>query len=255
MHPALAGRWARHSFIYMTGMTFSSFPPGGTAVVVGATGGIGAAFAEALESSSSFGRVIALSRSSEPGIDLADPASIERAATHLGEPDADIRLIVDATGFLHDETFAPEKSWSEIDLAHMEKAFTVNAFGPALLMKHMLPLLPGEGKSVFVSLSAKVGSIGDNGIGGWYSYRASKAALNQFIKTASVELKRRKKEAVIAALHPGTVDTKLSEPFAKSGLKVREPETAAADLLMVIDALRPEQSGGFFDYRGDELLW
>ena len=224
-------------------------------MVVGASGGIGRAFSAALEASPAFDRVIALSRSGEAKLDLTDPASIERAAAGLAESGADIRLVIDATGFLHDEAFAPEKSWSEIDLAHMEKAFAINAFGPALLIRHMLRLLPKEGKSVFASLSAKVGSIGDNGIGGWYSYRASKAALNQFVKTASVELKRRNKAAVIAALHPGTVDTKLSQPFAKSGLNVREPETAAADLLMVIDALRPEQSGGFFDYRGEELPW
>lgn len=236
-------------------MTLSSFPQGGAAVVIGASGGIGKAFVEALETSQAFNRVIGLSRAGEPPLDLTNPASIERATKHLSEADEDIRLVIDATGFLHDGTFAPEKSWSEIDLAHMEKSFAINAFGPALLIRHMLPLLPKDGKSVFASLSAKVGSIGDNGIGGWYSYRASKAALNQFVKTASVELKRRNKEAVIAALHPGTVDTKLSQPFAKSGLKVREPETAAADLLMVIDALRPEQSGGFFDYRGDELPW
>jgi NAD(P)-dependent dehydrogenase (short-subunit alcohol dehydrogenase family) len=122
-------------------------------------------------------------------------------------------------------------------------------------MKHFLPLLPRQGKSVFASLSAKVGSIGDNQLGGWYSYRASKAALNQLVHTAAIELARRRPEAVCVALHPGTVDTGLSSDFAKSGLSVQQPADAAARLLSVLDRLTAADTGGFFDYRGDPLPW
>jgi NAD(P)-dependent dehydrogenase (short-subunit alcohol dehydrogenase family) len=137
----------------------------------------------------------------------------------------------------------------------MAKAFAINAIGPALIMKHFLPLFPPSGKAVFATLSAKVGSIGDNRLGGWHSYRASKAALNQLVRTTAVELKRRRPEAICAALHPGTVNTGLSAPFAKSGLAVREPEQAANLLLRVIDQLTADDSGGFFNYAGERLPW
>jgi NAD(P)-dependent dehydrogenase (short-subunit alcohol dehydrogenase family) len=137
----------------------------------------------------------------------------------------------------------------------MARAFAVNASGPALLMKHFLPLLPRQGKAVFATLSARVGSIGDNRLGGWYSYRASKAALNQFVRAASIELHRRSKDAICVALHPGTVDTRLSAPFGKEGLNVRSPDEAAAELLAVIDGLDAEANGGFFDYRGEPVPW
>jgi NAD(P)-dependent dehydrogenase (short-subunit alcohol dehydrogenase family) len=149
----------------------------------------------------------------------------------------------------------PERSWREVDAAAMARAFAVNAIGPALLMKHFLPLLPRRGRSVFATLSARVGSIGDNRLGGWYSYRASKAALNQLVRTASIELRRRAPEAVCVALHPGTVATGLSAPFARAGLEVRSPEVAAADLLRVIGGLTAADSGGFFDHRGVAVPW
>ena len=137
----------------------------------------------------------------------------------------------------------------------MAEAFAINAIGPALLMKHFLPLLPRGGKSVFATLSARVGSIKDNRLGGWYSYRASKAALNQFVRTAAVELGRSHREALCVALHPGTVDTPLTSPFRKAGLEVQSPDTAAGRLLAVIDRLGPADSGGFFDHRGDDVPW
>ena len=142
-----------------------------------------------------------------------------------------------------------------LDPAHMAHAFAINAIGPALLMKHFLPLLPKQGKSVFATLSAKVGSISDNRLGGWYSYRASKAALNQFMRTASIELKRRCPEAICISLHPGTVDTELSSPFSKSGLDVQSADQAAERLVSVIHALTIADSGGFIDYKGDDLPW
>lgn len=228
---------------------------GGTAVVIGGTGGIGAAMMAALEQSGSFSGVIGLSRRSHPALDLLDEESIISAAEALKARDTELRLVFDATGFLHGDGLAPEKSLAAVTPEHMARAFAVNAIGPALLMKHLLPLLPRSGRSVFATLSAKVGSIGDNTLGGWYSYRASKAALNQLVRTAAIELARRKPEAICVALHPGTVDTGLSSDFAKNGLTVRRPQEAAALLKGVLDSLTPAQSGGFFDYNGNPLPW
>ena len=166
-----------------------------------------------------------------------------------------IRLAIDATGFLHDEAQMPEKSLRELDACRLARSFALNAIGPALLMKHLLPALPREGRAVFATLSARVGSIGDNRLGGWYGYRASKAALNQFVRTAAVELARRSPAAICVALHPGTVATGLSAPFAAAGLDVQAPEVAAARLLAVIDRLTPAESGGFFDHRGEAVPW
>jgi NAD(P)-dependent dehydrogenase (short-subunit alcohol dehydrogenase family) len=119
----------------------------------------------------------------------------------------------------------------------------------------MLPLLPREGKSVFATLSARLGSIGENRLGGWYSYRASKAALNQLVRTAAIELGRRHPASICVALHPGTVDTRLTSPFNKSDLEVQSPDVAAGRLLAVIDRLSPADSGGFLDYRGERIPW
>lgn len=224
-------------------------------MVVGASGGLGGAFLERLEADGRYDRILGLGRRSDPPLDLLDEATIEAAAKALGEGGDELRLVVDATGFLHDQTFTPEKSWRRIDPAHMARAFALNATGPALLIKHLLPLLPRRGRAVFATLSAKVGSIGDNRHGGWYAYRASKAALNQIVRTAAIELKRQRPEAMCVALHPGTVETRLSAPFARTGLEVQPPATAAGRLLDVIDGLGPEDSGGFFDYRGERLPW
>ena len=145
------------------------------------------------------------SRASEPDIDLTDEQTILRAAAAVKDSGLDLRLVFDATGFLHGCGFKPEKTLSAITPSHMAHAFAINALGPALLMKHFLPLLAKDGKSVFATLSAKVGSIGDNALGGWYSYRAPKAALNQFVHSAAIELARKRPEALCVALHPGTV--------------------------------------------------
>jgi len=147
----------------------------------------------------------------------------------------------------------PERALRQIDPAHMARAFALNAIGPALLMKHFLPRLPRAGRAVFATLSARVGSIGDNRLGGWYSYRASKAALNQLVRTAAIELARTHPEAVCVALHPGTADTALSRPFARRGLDVVSPGAAALRLLAVLGALAPSDSGSFLDYRGQRL--
>lgn len=187
-------------------------------------------------------------------MDLTDETSIERVARTLGNLE-DLRLVIDATGLLSNERMHPEKALRLLDPAAMARSYAVNAIGPALLMKHFLPLLPRDGRSVFATLSARVGSIADNRLGGWYSYRASKAALNQIVRTAAIELARTHRDAICVAIHPGTVDTKLSRPFAKRGLDVVSPKQAAKDLLAGLETLRPTDSGGFFDRYGRAIPW
>ena len=233
----------------------NAFPTGGLAVVVGSSGGIGRALLGRLATQPRFCAALGLGRGSSPPLDLTDDESIAQAARYVQGLGADVRLVIDATGFLHMDGFSPEKSWRDLDAVHMARAFAVNAIGPALLMKHFLPLLPRQGRSVFATLSARVGSIGDNQLGGWYSYRASKAALNQFVRTAAIELGRRQPAALCVALHPGTVATRLSAPFAKAGLDVQTAEEAADRLLDVIERLAPASTGGFFDYRGAPVPW
>ena len=231
------------------------FPPGGLAVVVGASGGIGQALLGRLAEHCRFARVLGLGRGSLPPLDLTLEESIAGAARHIRALELDVRLVIDATGFLHADGIAPEKSWRDLEAEHMAQAFAVNAIGPALLMKHFLPLLPRTGKSVLATLSARVGSIGDNRLGGWYSYRASKAALNQIVRTAALELTRSKPHAICVALHPGTVATRLSAPFAKAGLDTQTPLEAADRLLEVIGRLNSAISGGFFDQNGVTVPW
>jgi NAD(P)-dependent dehydrogenase (short-subunit alcohol dehydrogenase family) len=198
--------------------------------------------------------VVEFSRGASPSIDLLDEASLERAAAFAADM-GELRLVIDATGFLHDDRQGPEKSWRQIDAVKLARSFALNAIGPALIMKHVLPRLPRSGKAVFATRSARVGSIGDNRLGGWYSYRASKAALNQLVRTAAVELARRSPDALCIALHPGTVATALSAPFAATGLEVHLPSTAARHLLAVVDQLPAGANGGFFDWRGQPVPW
>lgn len=212
-------------------------------VVIGASGGIGAALAASRTA-------LRLSRRSVPRLDLLDEASIAAAAEAAG---TGLRLVIDATGVLDRHGFAPEKSWRQLDAAHLAASFAINATGPALLMKHFLPRLARDGRAVFATLSARVGSIEDNRLGGWYAYRASKAALNQLVRTAAIELARSHPQAICVALHPGTVATDLSARFAKAGLEVQSPAQAAAALLAVIDGLTPAQSGRLIDHRGESI--
>ena len=232
----------------------SSLPKAGVAVVFGASGGIGNALIAALKSTDRFQHVAGFGRKTSPPINLLDEASLERATTIAAEL-GDLRLVIDATGFLHDDRQSPEKTWRQLDAGNLARSFALNATGPALIMKHVLPQLPRSGKAVFATLSARVGSIGDNRLGGWYAYRASKAALNQLVRTAALELARRSPEGICVALHPGTVATTLSAPFTPTGYNARTPAEAARHMLTVVNKLSAEANGGFFDWRGEPVPW
>lgn len=232
----------------------TSFPTDGLAVVVGASGGIGAALTEALRNANSFAQIVPLSRSVD-GLDITDEASIAQAARMILGLGVPVRLVVVATGVLHNEQMRPEKTWKQLDAGALATSFAVNASGPALVAKHFLPLLPRSGKAVFAALSARVGSIGDNNLGGWYGYRAAKAALNQLIHTAAIELRRTHPEAVCLTLHPGTVATALSAPFSSPTHPADEPTMAAGRLLAVLEQVRPIDSGLMLDYTGSPVSW
>jgi len=227
------------------------------AVVIGSGGGLGAELLSQLESDASYSQAIGLSRSTEVSVDYLDESSIAKAAESIATLCAtsgrELRLLVVATGFLHGDTGQPERSFTQLDAAYLSHVFQVNTLGPALVMKHFLPLLPKTGRCTAGFISARVGSIGDNALGGWYGYRASKAALNQLVKTAAIELARRNKHSICVSLHPGTVATALSEPFAKTGLNVRPASEAAADLLGVLAGLNPADTGCLIDYQGQKL--
>lgn len=230
------------------------------AAVFGASGGIGGALAGTLAD-----RGVEVWAGSRSGFcrderirgfafDLADEASIAAMAAELAATPPD--LVIVASGVLTlDDGKGPERSFKQIDADAMEAAFRLNTIGPALIAKHFLPLLPRRDRAVFAALSARVGSISDNRLGGWHSYRASKAALNMLLKNFAIELGRTHEQAVVAGLHPGTVDTGLSEPF-QSNLpdgQLTAPNAAAANLLKVLDGLTPRDSGSVFDWKGDEV--
>ncbi len=227
------------------------------AAVIGASGGIGAALVAALADEGAYDVVHAFSRSAlaNARLDYEDEDSIHAAAAHVGEGPP-LELVVVATGLLHDEARGPEKALAELDPAWLLRNFAVNTVGPAIVAKHFLPLLPVDRRAVFAVLSARVGSIGDNKLGGWYGYRASKAALNMFVRTASIELARTRPRAIVVGLHPGTVDTGLSKPFQRNVApgKLFTPATSAAHLLDVIDALKRPDSGNCLDWDGETVV-
>jgi len=237
-----------------------SFPTPCDAVVIGASGGIGSALVTALAHSGAVRSVTALSRGECPvghpkvrsrRIDIEDEASITTAAAACRG--LAVRIVIVATGILHDgASLQPEKSTKDLDAGRLARSFAVNTIGPALVIKHFAPLLPRRGKGVLAALSARVGSISDNRLGGWYGYRASKAALNQVLRTASIELARGWPEAVVIGLHPGTVATGLSEPF-RSGVapeKLFAPTYAASRLLAVLDSVQIADSGKVLAWDG-----
>ena len=228
------------------------------AVIFGASGGIGAALVEAVVASGRYERVWAGSRSGQTAtadatpftFDLTDEASIAAAARQIS---AGVTLAFVATGVLSDgPDFQPEKTYKAQNPAAYARAFATNATGPALIGKHFLPLLPRRERAVFAALSARVGSIGDNRLGGWHAYRASKAALNMILRNFAIELGRSHPQAVVAALHPGTVTTDLSAPFTGSGegRHLFTPQESVTNLLAVIDRLTSAESGQAFAWDG-----
>ncbi len=232
-------------------MNMESLPEGYQALIVGGSGGIGNAFVDALREDPRCGHVEALHRRSAVPIDFDDEASIAAAAAAFA--DRRFGLIVNAAGLLHAQGFMPEKKLADLNEAQLLETFRVNVFGPALLIRHFAPLLTRE-RAVMAMLSAKVGSIGDNRLGGWYSYRASKSALNMMVKTAAIELGRSAPNAVLIALHPGTVNTGLSAPFKGAEIG-RPPAQAATQMLKILDELLPQDSGSFVSYDGTRLPW
>ena len=244
-------------------MTFESFGENLRVVVVGSSGGIGQALVEQLAASPQVARIHALSRGgrSDPSpkvanltFDFTDEESLIAAAQTLQEVKP-FDVILVATGLLQGEGISPEKNVRALSHEGFTKSFEINTIGPAMTAKYFVPLLSRDGKSVFAALSARVGSISDNRLGGWYAYRASKAALNMVLKTLSLEIGRRFKNQIIVGLHPGTVDTGLSKPFqgnVPEG-KLFTPEFAAGKLLSVIDGLSAEDSGNLFDWAGEQI--
>lgn len=223
------------------------------AMVVGVTGGIGAALADALEARD-HAVVHRLARTGPVTIDFNEPESIAQAvATVLAGPP--ITSIFIATGMLHDANRGPEKALKELDADWLQHQFAVNTIGPALVLSRLLPKLPRDRRVMVAVLGARVGSIADNRAGGWYGYRAAKAALHQIIRTASIEWARSHPSGVLVALHPGTVATALSAPFTarRAAETLLTPAQSAAALLGVADSLTPAQSGRIFDWKGEEI--
>ncbi len=219
------------------------------AVVIGAGGGIGGALVARLRAAGDFDTVHALAR---PAVDVGDPASIAVAAAAIEGP---VELVIVATGLLHDGDRRPERALRELDAEWLAEQYRVNTIGPALVLRHFAPKLPRDARGVIACLSARVGSISDDRLGGWDGYRAAKAALNQIVRTAAIELARTRPQSVCVALHPGTVATGLSAPF-RGGVAAETlfaPDFAAERLLAVLDGLTPTDSGGLFAWDGARI--
>ncbi|MEM8876229.1 MAG: SDR family NAD(P)-dependent oxidoreductase [Pseudomonadota bacterium] len=217
------------------------------AIIIGSSGGIGAAISSALTARGV--QVTGLSRTTH-GLDVTDPPSVERV---LGAQEGPFDLLMVASGVLAPSGSRPEKSLDQIDAAEMAHVMAVNAIGPALILRHAPRLLPVDSQAIVAVLTARVGSIADNHLGGWYSYRASKAAANQVVRTAAIEIGRKRKHAIVVALHPGTVETAFTQAYGNHA-KVA-PDEAAQNLLHVMDGLTSSDTGGFFDWRGERVPW
>lgn len=217
------------------------------ALVIGASGGIGSALAAELAAGGA--KVTRLSRAVD-GVDITDPVAVADA---MGQLDGPFDSVLIASGILAPKGHGPEKSLAEIEAAQMARVMAVNAIGPALVLRHLPRLLPRKDRAVVGVLTARVGSIGDNRLGGWYSYRAAKAAANQIVRTAAIEIARRHSQAIVVALHPGTVETRFTRAYP--GHRKVSPDSAAANLIAVLDGLTPDQTGGFFDWSGKPVPW
>jgi NAD(P)-dependent dehydrogenase (short-subunit alcohol dehydrogenase family) len=229
-----------------------SLPVGYRAVVFGASGAMGQAFVQALQSDLRCAKVCGVSRQSSPGLDLLDESSMAACAQAL-TAHGPFHLVLDATGALTVNGRGPEKRLEELDAQHLMNALTLNAVGPSLLLKHFSPLLATGERVIWGKLSARVGSIEDNRKGGWYGYRAAKAALNMLLQTGAIEIARRRPLSVVAALQPGTVQSALSQPFV--GHDALQPEESAQRLLLVLDHLQPTARAQFVDHQGQNIPW
>lgn len=218
------------------------------ALVIGSSGGIGSALVQGLRARG--GEVLGLSRR-DHGLDVTDEASVARV---MAEVEGSFDLVLVASGALVIDGKGPEKSLRSLEAQAMADQFAVNAIGPALILKHAPRLLPRDREARLAVLSARVGSIGDNALGGWYSYRAAKAALNQLLHTAAIELARTHPKAVLCAIHPGSVATPLTEVHG-AGHERQTPEAAAGHILTVLGGLTPAETGGFFDWQGKVVPW
>lgn len=235
-------------------MTVTDFRKNARALIVGGSGGIGAALADEVRASGHFATVLTSGRRrGDIRIDLTDPQSIASGIDEAGQGGLDCVLV--ASGILHEEEIEPEKSVRALQAEHFARVLQVNTVGPAMVLRHVTSHLPRRDRALVAALSARVGSISDNRLGGWISYRASKAALNQVIRTVSVEWARTHREAVLVGLHPGTVDTALSLPFqthVPDG-KLFTPQHSAAQMWQVLMGLSPSDTGKCFDYAGKEV--
>ena len=218
------------------------------ALVFGVSGGIGSNIYSHLKRKKFY--VYGFSRTKEQNNNIISEKYLKDLSLKFIEQNIKIKIFINAIGFLHNNYYAPEKKLQDINLDYMKKCFEINTIPTALMIKYFCPLMIKEEKSIFASISAKVGSISDNYLGGWYSYRASKAALNQIIKTSSIEQKRLNKNLIMVSVHPGTVNTKLSSPFI-GGKKVQTPSEAATKIINLLEKLTLEDSGLFFDYNNN----
>jgi NAD(P)-dependent dehydrogenase (short-subunit alcohol dehydrogenase family) len=223
------------------------------ALVIGANGAIGRAFISALQRDPRCVHVEEVSRANSSGFDLRDESSIATQA-HTCSGAGPYHLIVDATGALSIDGVGPEKSLAALKPDLLTKAFQLNAVGPVMALRHFAPLL-ATGPSIYAKLSARVGSITDNHKGGWYGYRASKAALNMLMQTAAIELQRKNSLLRVVALQPGTVRSELSHPFSAGVTKLLEPAESVAGMLAALQNLKPRQGAHFIDYQGKEIPW
>jgi len=230
----------------------SQLPEGYRALVIGAQGTIGKAFERYLRKDPSCAHVLGVSRTSHPFFDLESTERFSSLVAGLA-PAGPFDLVIDATGVLTIEGQGPEKSLKAVDALLLDRYFRINASGPLLLLKALEPhLAPG---ACYAKLSARVGSITDNRLGGWYGYRASKAALNMLLQTAAIELQRTRPKMRVLALQPGTVRSPLSAPFTRQGHEVLDPETAVDGLMAAIHAVSPTFGASFIDYQGRSILW
>lgn len=244
-------------------------------LIVGASGGIGLEFTRQLLADEKVEQVFATYRGITPtveleelqqnypqklqllALDITEELQIAKMTEAIRQQVTKLHFVINCVGLLHEGSLQPEKSLRQIDPENLFTYFQVNSIGGILLAKHLLPLLKHSDRSILATISAKVGSIGDNQLGGWYGYRASKAALNMFLKTAAIEYKRSSPRTIIALLHPGTTDTKLSKPFQRNvpPEKLFSRDRTVRQLLAVLDKLTEADSGEFFSWDGSHLPW